>query len=70
MITKLHGSTYRMLEKDKRVANIAHSEDGLKVLVSLAPGWQCESGTRETFDNWEAARNWVRKAKQVDEVVA
>lgn len=69
-ITKMTGRTHDMLAKDKRVSKIMHNEDGAKVLVILAPAWMSGGNARSTFDNWEAARNWVRKAVNVEEAVA
>jgi nitrogen fixation protein len=68
MITKMDGSTYRMLLKDKRVASVeSHPVLGGKIFLQLANGWRVPGvldvgGDAKTFDNWEAARNWVRKA--------
>lgn len=70
-ITKMEGRTYQMLAKDARVAHIRPDGDD-RVWVGLAEGWSVDplSTTPQggSFENWEAARNWVRKAKQVDTV--
>ena len=68
-ILKMEGRTHDMLAKDKRVKGIEHLPDEKRVVVCLAEGW-IGKGPGDTdrvlmgFDNWEAARNWVRKAKQ------
>lgn len=66
-ITKMEGSTYRMLLKDRRVAAI-RPYGGTCVNIELTEGWGVphpegnSRAIRLNFDNWEDARNWVRKA--------
>jgi hypothetical protein len=67
-ITKMEGRTFEMLARDKRVKAI-RPYGGTCVNIELADGWGVPEGEgrralRLNFDNWEAARNWVRKAVQ------
>lgn len=63
-ITVMEGGTYRMLIKDKRVKSLT-PEVGNAVVVVLNDGWAGPGDQQgNTFDNWEAARNWVRKAQE------
>lgn len=70
MITKMEGRTYDMLAKDKRVKAIKPAKYGdvQGVRIDLAPGWQNEGATAGDFPDWEAARNWVRKAVNLEKV--
>lgn len=70
MITVLQGSTYRMLIKDERVASM--TVEGTKVEITLAaPYFYGNMGvTTGTFENWESARNWVRKAEKQERLLA
>lgn len=67
-ITVLEGSTFRMLSKDKRVSEVLLANN--RVQLVLNPPWGVLEAdlfrVAMVFDNWEAARNWVRKA--VDQV--
>ncbi len=66
-ITKLTGRTYDMMIKDDRVKEvISHPDDPTKIVVSLADPWTSGvDGEKvlKSFDNWESARNWMRKAR-------
>lgn len=68
-ITKMTGRTYEMLARDKRVRHIQQEDSNTCVRIFLQPGWyvnpQDSSPQSAMFDNWEAARNWVRKAVEV-----
>ena len=67
-IKVLEGGTYRMLSKDKRVHSIEPGKDGNTVIVVLNREWVGPTDRQGCeFDNWEAARNWVRKARQVQD---
>lgn len=70
-ITKMEGRTYDMLKHDKRVRHMQSEDSNTCVRVFLHEGWYVDplstSPQSEMFDNWEAARNWVRKAKQVQD---
>lgn len=69
MITKMTGRTYDMLDRDKRVRKIKPAGEG-QVTIMLQIDWEAADGAAEaTFDNWEDARNWVRKAVLIEEPV-
>lgn len=78
-VTVLEGGTFRMLIKDKRVHGIASCRDGKRVAsadeqpnqveVVLKSGWQSGGDKARVFDDWESARNWVRKAVNLEEAV-
>lgn len=69
-VVKMGGRTYDMLVKDKRVKSIksaAYGKGIQGIVITLADGWQSNGCTAGDFPDWEAARNWVRKAvKLVD----
>lgn len=67
-ITVLQGGTFRMLSKDKRVLDIDLGEEE-KVIITTAHGFafgpnadRFFSEHVRGFENWESARNAVRKA--------
>jgi hypothetical protein len=67
-ITKMEGRTYDMLARDHRVKSIKPAKYGdvQGVRIDLVDGWQNEGANAGDFPDWEAARNWVRKAVKLE----